>query len=306
MQPSASNCFAAASTSAAPRRRAAHSRASGCRRCAGPSRPAGRPRADRAPGPRPNRDRARRSRRIAMNSSAASSTVRAIGPTWASVVVADTGHTGMRPNWPLMAASPVRQPGMRIEPPPSVPSANGVMPAGDRGGRAGARAARRLAEIPRIAGDAGERAVADRLAAELAGGGLADQDARRPLARARPTARRPPRHCPPCSASRRRSARRRPRSGPWPRTARRAAARAASPRITASSAAFAAAIACSGISRKKALSEACVASALLERPARRPRPARARAARSARAVRPRSLHRSRRTWNGWPRGAAVT
>ena len=38
-------------------------------------------------------------------------------------MVADTGHTGMRPNCPLMAASPVRQPGMRTEPPPSVPSA---------------------------------------------------------------------------------------------------------------------------------------------------------------------------------------
>ena len=64
-----------------------------------------------------------------MNSSAASSTVRAIGPTCASVVVADTGHTGMRPNCPLMAASPVSAPGMRTEPPPSVPSAIGVMPA---------------------------------------------------------------------------------------------------------------------------------------------------------------------------------
>src|SRR6478736_7358818 len=64
-----------------------------------------------------------------MNNSAASSTVRAIGPTWASVVVADTGHTGIRPNCPLIAAKPVRQPGMRTEPPPSVPSENGVMPA---------------------------------------------------------------------------------------------------------------------------------------------------------------------------------
>ena len=64
-----------------------------------------------------------------MKSSAASSTVRAIGPTCASVVVADTGHTGMRPNCPLMVARPVKQPGMRTEPPPSVPSANGVTPA---------------------------------------------------------------------------------------------------------------------------------------------------------------------------------
>ena len=197
-----------------------------------------------------------------MNSSAASSTVRAIGPTWASVVVADTGHTGMRPNCPLIAASPVRQPGMRTEPPPSVPSANRRDAGRDRRRRAGARAARRLVQIPRIAGDAGERAVADRLAAELAGGGLADQDARRPFSRARPRARRPPRHCPPCSASRRRSARRRPRSGPWPRTARRAAARAArraSPRPRPPSQRPAP---CSGISKKKALSEPCVASAL--------------------------------------------
>src|SRR5688572_26330681 len=64
-----------------------------------------------------------------MNKSAASSTVRAIGPTCASVVVADTGHTGMRPNCPLIATSPVRQPGMRTEPPPSVPSAIDVTPA---------------------------------------------------------------------------------------------------------------------------------------------------------------------------------
>src|SRR5580658_11059873 len=54
---------------------------------------------------------------------------RAIGPTWASVGVAETGHTGTRPKWALMPASPVRQHGIRIEPPPSVPSANGVMPA---------------------------------------------------------------------------------------------------------------------------------------------------------------------------------
>ena len=54
--------------------------------------------------------------------------VRAIGPVCASVVVADTGHTGTRPNWPLMPASPVKQHGMRIEPPPSVPSASGTIP----------------------------------------------------------------------------------------------------------------------------------------------------------------------------------
>src|ERR1700742_3745597 len=49
--------------------------------------------------------------------------------------------------------------------------------AGRDGGRgAGARSARRLARVPRITRDAVERIVADRLAAELARRGLADQD----------------------------------------------------------------------------------------------------------------------------------
>src|SRR5712691_2792673 len=64
-----------------------------------------------------------------MNKSAASCIVRAIGPTCESVGAAACGHTGTRPNWPLMPARPVKQHGMRIEPPPSVPSANGVTPA---------------------------------------------------------------------------------------------------------------------------------------------------------------------------------
>src|SRR5215207_10072481 len=66
---------------------------------------------------------------IALNSSAASFTERAIGPTCARVGVAEVGHTGTRPNWPLIPASPVKLHGMRIDPPPSVPSANVVIPA---------------------------------------------------------------------------------------------------------------------------------------------------------------------------------
>src|SRR5262245_30060988 len=66
---------------------------------------------------------------MAVSSRAASRTLRAMGPTWASVGVAEVGHTGTRPKCALMPARPVKQHGMRTEPPPSVPSANGVIPA---------------------------------------------------------------------------------------------------------------------------------------------------------------------------------
>src|SRR5215467_14276384 len=66
---------------------------------------------------------------MVMNSSAASAMVRAIGPACDSDGAAECGHTGTRPNWPLMPANPVRLHGMRIEPPASVPSPNGVTPA---------------------------------------------------------------------------------------------------------------------------------------------------------------------------------
>src|SRR5947199_241415 len=49
-------------------------------------------------------------------------------------------------------------------------------PGGERGGGAGAAAAGRAAEVPGIAGDAGERAVADRLPAELGRRRLAEED----------------------------------------------------------------------------------------------------------------------------------
>src|SRR3954463_565944 len=61
--------------------------------------------------------------------SAASPTVRVIGPTCATVPNGDSGQAGTRPNDALMPKSPVKLHGMRIEPPPSVPTASGPMPA---------------------------------------------------------------------------------------------------------------------------------------------------------------------------------
>src|ERR1700759_2656477 len=64
-----------------------------------------------------------------MNISAASAMSRVIGPTWATEGAAECGHSGMRPNWAFRPARPVRQHGIRIEAPPSVPSAREVTPA---------------------------------------------------------------------------------------------------------------------------------------------------------------------------------
>ena len=66
---------------------------------------------------------------MAVNSNAASRTVRVMGPTWESVGAADSGKIGTRANCGLTVNSPVSDPGIRTEPPPSVPSANGVTPA---------------------------------------------------------------------------------------------------------------------------------------------------------------------------------
>jgi hypothetical protein len=62
-------------------------------------------------------------------SNAASFTDLARGPTWASVGVADVGQIGTRPNCPFNPANPVNEAGIRTDPPLSVPSAKGVMPA---------------------------------------------------------------------------------------------------------------------------------------------------------------------------------
>ena len=63
------------------------------------------------------------------SSSAASRTVRASAPTWESVGAAETGKIGTRANCALMPNRPQSAAGMRTEPPPSVPRANGVRPA---------------------------------------------------------------------------------------------------------------------------------------------------------------------------------
>src|SRR5208282_5735344 len=52
----------------------------------------------------------------------------------------------------------------------------GPDPGGARRSGAGAAAPRRAREVPRVAGDSGQRAVAQRLPAELGGGGLAEDD----------------------------------------------------------------------------------------------------------------------------------
>src|SRR3990172_13331787 len=60
--------------------------------------------------------------------SAASATVRVIGPTCATVPKGDSGHAGTRPNEGLMPKIPLKAQGVRIEPPPSVPTVSAPMP----------------------------------------------------------------------------------------------------------------------------------------------------------------------------------
>src|SRR5438477_15395 len=60
--------------------------------------------------------------------SAASVTLRVIEPTCATVPKGDSGQAGTRPNEGLIPKSPVKLQGMRIEPPPSVPTASAPMP----------------------------------------------------------------------------------------------------------------------------------------------------------------------------------
>src|SRR5687768_4806155 len=66
---------------------------------------------------------------MTLSISAASVTVRVIGPTCATVPKGDSGQAGTRPNDGLMPNRPVNAHGMRIEPPPSVPTASGPIPA---------------------------------------------------------------------------------------------------------------------------------------------------------------------------------
>src|SRR5919199_6942879 len=66
---------------------------------------------------------------ITPSSNATSRTVRARGATCPSVGVALVGKTGTLPNCAFSPKTPQKEAGMRMEPPPSVPSANGVTPA---------------------------------------------------------------------------------------------------------------------------------------------------------------------------------
>ena len=68
---------------------------------------------------------------MTLSSSAASDTVRAIGPSWFIVSQPCTawGQEGTRPNWGFRPATPQRAAGILIEPPPSLPTASGDSPA---------------------------------------------------------------------------------------------------------------------------------------------------------------------------------
>src|SRR3712207_5365813 len=66
---------------------------------------------------------------ITPSSNAASRTERAMGATCPSVGVALVGKTGTLPNCAFIPNTPQKDAGMRMEPPPSVPSAKGVTPA---------------------------------------------------------------------------------------------------------------------------------------------------------------------------------
>ena len=53
-------------------------------------------------------------------------TSRLIGPTWATVPKGESGKAGTRPKLGFRPKVPVKAAGMRMEPPPSVPSASGA------------------------------------------------------------------------------------------------------------------------------------------------------------------------------------
>ena len=112
--------------------------------------------------------------------SAASATVRAIGP-WVMRPPRGlaVGAFEIRPREALMPTTPQQLEGMRIDPPPSEPSAIGREACRDGRGRATARAARRLRQVPGVArgleqAERGRGAIAElgrvRLAQEDASG----------------------------------------------------------------------------------------------------------------------------------------
>ena len=107
--------------------------------------------------------------------SAASSTVRVIGPRWATVPNGDNGQAGTRPKVGFSPTMPQKAAGMRIEPPPSVPRCRAPC-------RGAAATAAPPLEPPAVRlvshglrADLAQRVVGHRLPAELGRGGLAEQ-----------------------------------------------------------------------------------------------------------------------------------
>ena len=110
--------------------------------------------------------------------SAASRTVRAIGPACESVPNGLAGHNGTRPYVGLIVTVPVNAAGIRNEPPPSVPTDHAHAER-DRGGTSAARSARGQRGIPRIAGGTVPRRVGHTFPAELRRRGLSQQSGSR-------------------------------------------------------------------------------------------------------------------------------
>src|SRR5690349_17089746 len=192
--------------------------------------------------------------------SAASATVRAIGPTCDSVGAAVVGQTGTRPYCGLIPARPVKLQGMRIEPPPSVPIASGVIPAATEAAAPaleppGVFAGFHGLRVMPVSGQSPTALQPNSLVVVLpiriaparfmrsTGGASA-------AATLSAMVREPKQNGTPPTATRSLTENGPPCSGP-----------SAAPRITASSAACAAASACWSMIRKKALRLACVASA---------------------------------------------
>ena len=86
-----------------------------------------------------------------------------------------SGQAGTRPKLGFRPKMPVKPAGMRIDPPPSVPTCKAPMPSAQATAAPPLEPPGVLRDVPRIARDAGERAVGDRLPAELGRGRLADQ-----------------------------------------------------------------------------------------------------------------------------------
>jgi hypothetical protein len=66
---------------------------------------------------------------VAVKNRAVSATVRANGPRWVNSSATPSGTRGIRPNVDFRPTTPQKLAGMRIDPPSSVPTAKGPIPA---------------------------------------------------------------------------------------------------------------------------------------------------------------------------------